>query len=786
MRNLLLLLILALAASCSTTRTVPEGEYLYTGAEVTVNTPDSTLKTKNLQSQLAREIKQRTNRKILGMPIRLWVYNSFGQKSGKKNLGNWIQNTIGEAPKLYDPDATRQIAVNMENQLFNKGFFYPEVKPVLDTTGKKAKVNYEARVLPPYRIDSIQIALDNQFVQAAMRDYAYSEQFTTGKTYQLEVLKQERERISTHLREEGFYYFQPDYLQFVADTMFGERQILLRMEIKEEVEPQFLQPAVIDSIIVFPDFKYTQTGRKDTIVFQDIVFKYNQLPVNPKVIVNSILVDIGDRYSPTRHRNTLGRLSNLSAYRFVNITYDAPPDHPEKLIMQVYLSESTKHSIEGTAGISWASSNYLGPEVTLTYTNRNTFRGSEKMRIYGRGNFNFPLAGAVNTQNYFEEIKGGVEVTRPRIFIPFAEKRKRGNLLRAETNWRLEYERERFRNSLDDPTLQVLIQFFQLTELQEGLARDSTFSPFIAFNTFRFSFGYRWQRQKTIVNELNPLVFEYQPVSFETNDLKTLFQLASAFSGDLESLFYLEDMVLYRPEYTFIYDSRLKRKKVHNYFYRGRISPVVNRVLPDNTDDQVIEFFNNYYVRGENDFRYFLRPGDTDKHTLAFRQVVDITYPLGSDGVFVPFADLYSVGGPNSVRAFRPLDVGPGVTGRDESQVDVLRGKGDIHIEASFEYRYRLTQLFELAAFVDAGNVWLYPRGDQDNDVPGTFRFNKFYQQLAAGTGAGVRLNFGYLVLRLDLAFPINDPARPEGERWVLDNVGFSDANFSLAFGYPF
>jgi outer membrane protein insertion porin family len=249
-------------------------------------------------------------------------------------------------------------------------------------------------------------------------------------------------------------------------------------------------------------------------------------------------------------------------------------------------------------------------------------------------------------------------------------------------------------------------------------------------------------------------------------------------------------MLVFQPDYVFQYDSRKIALRRNNYFYRGRFSVAGNYIIKDDLTALDEGELENFITQFENDFRYFYMP--RPKHTLAFRFITNVAYPF-ADKVIFPITDLYSVGGPNSIRAFYPRSLGPGTLDNRTTtqQFSSLQGKGDVKIESSLEYRYNVTKYIELALFADAGNVWRINKTAVDDET--VFNFDTFVDQIALGTGAGLRIDLSYLVFRIDLAFPLIKPWLPEGERWVGNDIRLRDSDWrrenlvlNLAFGYPF
>ena len=789
-----LVFLVLFAAGCSTTRTVPAGEYLYKGAAVAIEAPDS-ISTKEIKSQLEGLISPRPNRKLLGIPWRLYFYNIFVPKK-EKGLTAWLQRTLGEAPVLYDPQISRSVSNLMDNRLTINGYFDGELRIEVDTSKrKKARITYLAQLkAPPYTLRKYQLSVDHPRLRPALADLPPSKILQAGKRYSLDDLKRERSRIEDWLKEKGYYYFEADFLEFKGDSTVGNHQIDLVLGLKEDIPEANLKPMTIERVYVFPDFDIEQTGIKDSLQLDNIQFFYQNLEIRPQVVLNAIQSRPGDQFEQERLTRTRKRLLNLPYFQFVNIRINRSPLADSLLDMRVLLTPRLPNTIEGTIGLSHKSTQFLGPEASLTYTNRNLFRGSELFRLTGSATFNFPLSD--NISRYYEEIRGEARFTRPGLLLPFLKDQTRSRLIASGTSLKLIYNREKARFPIytDNTNVADLISILRelnLDNLADKLEADSTYASAITINEPQITFGYSWKRRESLIHEINPLNFRFQFSRFEDPELEALLILGALLNGqNLESVLNLQRMFVFQPEYIFLYDGRREQVRRHNFFYRNRTSIAGNEILPIKNDLINRDTFNleSQYLQSEHDFRYFLTPNA--KNTLAFRWVTEVSFPL-SNQLILPFIDLYTVGGPNSVRAFITRGVGPGTTNPDSVRYNLLQGKGDIHLEASIEYRHRLGSYFELAPFLDAGNVWLFKQ-KTTNEVAG-FSFSNFYKELAVGAGLGFRLSLSSLVLRLDLAIPLTIPWEQEGNRWLPDGIRFGDPDWRqkyltwhVAFGYPF
>jgi outer membrane protein insertion porin family len=776
--------------SCSTTKGLEPGEYLYKGSRVTFDSTASKETVKQVGTKLTSLFAPSPNRKILGLPMRLYWYNFFYTEK-EKGLGHSIQNLFGEAPVLLDTEIAGKVDQLMENRLFNNGYFEPAVQIELDTNKQKAVVEYQIKPGPQYTIRSFAYEIGDTLIGQMISPYFRSSLIRLGDPYNLDVLKAERERITALLKNQGLYFFEADYLKFSADTTLGRHEVDLRMHLKENAPESDLSIDYIDEITVYTDYEIGRPLGTNSTYFNGLTLVYDELDMRPSRLRDVIFFDIGERYNPQKHQNTLRRLTNLDYYKFVSMRFDRSPKSDSLLSVKIFLTPKFLHAIEGSAGLALISNQYLGPELSLGYRNRNLFRGAEQFQIRASGNFNFPLRD--DAGNYFEQIQLEASITRPGLGIPFVPTKALPSLIRANTRVQFGLDREKINLKLgSDPEFLDNLFFFGFDDLYNELEQDSTYAPSVSVDKYELSYGYIWQRQPSIQNELFPLRISFQNVRYGNEELKPLLQFVYSLSTEVsdEFLLNLERMLVFQPDYVFQYDSRKIALRRNNYFYRGRFSVAGNYIIKDDLTALDEGELENFITQFENDFRYFYMP--RPKHTLAFRFITNVAYPF-ADKVIFPITDLYSVGGPNSIRAFYPRSLGPGTLDNRTTtqQFSSLQGKGDVKIESSLEYRYNVNKYIELALFADAGNVWRINKTAVDDET--VFNFDTFVDQIALGTGAGLRIDLSYLVFRIDLAFPLIKPWLPEGERWVGNDIRLRDSDWrrenlvlNLAFGYPF
>ncbi|MCG8326804.1 MAG: BamA/TamA family outer membrane protein [Chitinophagales bacterium] len=774
-----LLFFLSICMSCSLSRTLPEGEQIYTGAKIKIKKEGKNFSTAELKSTYTSILKTpKPNKKFMGIYWRLRFYNLFHSKK-KRKVWMWFQKRLGEPPVIYDEQLTEKTEQLFKNRAFNQGFFNTQVKAVVKKRRRKASVKYHVSVEPPYLLSNLSNGVSDSLIRSQINAIRSTSLLKTGELYKLELLKQERERITTALRQNGHYFFRSSDLKFLADTLNSNHKVGLELVLKENVDSINLLPQTIHRIIVYSDLNFEKKDDLpiDTVEYEGLTIISSRELLRSSTLREAIVLRTGKRYSTNDHRATLQRLSFLQYYQFIDVQFTPSSMSDSLLDVTIKLTPRKVITIEGSIGGSIKAGLYAGPEISLGYLNRNLFRGAEQLRINFSGNYNFPLD--VDIASRFEQ-KATIELSKPGLIIPFKKNRWVEEFI-AQTKAAFSFSSDKIKIPLNGTQDFLIEEGF--TNLAERLNADTTFAPFIVLDNYDLSLTYQWRYRPEIQHELTPINIVWQAPRYEVEELRRLLIFIFLLSDEDNSegaLLNLEQMFIFKPNYVYRFDSRLKKLRTHNFFYRGKLSVVGNRLLERNSSI-VRENAESQFLQWENDWRHYWH--FSEKQAFAWRLSTKFSFPFRNE-VLLPFFDLYSVGGPNSLRSFQPRQVGPGSV-EPSGQTFFFTGTGDILLEGSMEWRPKLTSLLELGFFVDAGNVWLF-KGGTRNDDASTFHLDSFYRQLAVGGGFGFRFDFDVLLLRMDLGFPFTKPWLPEGQRWVSDKLQLNDAVFNLAFGYSF
>lgn len=777
-RNWMMLIATAMSVSaCSVTRLLPKGALFYEGATVEIVHPDS-VEVSNLKAQLEAALAPTPTGKF-----RSRMYLKFKTEK-EKGFRHFLSTQLGLPPVYYDPQVTNEVEYLLEGQAINLGYLRARVDatPQIDTSNRTAKVRYTARVGVPYTFDTLYHDIRDSSIARIVRSTTEASTIRAGASYTLDALEAERSRIQNQLRQLGYYFVRPGDFEFLVDTIASEHQATLLLKLKEDVPPTHLRPQRIRRMAILSDYDFNRSlidSLADTTHYEQLDIICAECPLRPEALSEAVFVRPGNLYSPLTHQRTLERMNSFNMFDYINLSYDTVPGSDSLLDARLLLAPRSQRTIEGELGVVFNSGQYVGPEAVLTYINRNLFRGAEYLQIDGNFNYNFFIGGSDSTANpSFGGFSLEASVNVPRMWIPNRHTITSG-FLNSNTRISIGFETEAIPFPLNNPIFIPVIDALELNDLRQALDNDPKVAPRATFTTYSLKYGYNWQPKRHIRHETNPLVVRFQSPSTDEEALITLLRNTNTVQGGGQAgLLRLERMTIFSPDYTYLVDTRLKRPKRNHLFWRPHIAMNFNRLRPVATTASDPADETSTYVQLESDLRYYHR--FREDLSIATRLRAFAGYPFSRRAI-IPYFDLYTVGGANSMRAFRPRGLGPGNVVRDEDNLDFYLGYGNILVEANVELRQRFAGFFELALFTDIGNVWEYRTQDPPSDSD--FSLDSFYQQLGVSTGIGLRLDFDFLLVRFDLAYPAHVPYDRPGDDGGFQ---FNRSNFVLAFGHPF
>jgi outer membrane protein insertion porin family len=755
-----ILLSLFFALGCSNTKYLPKGELLYTGASVKVEDTILTKKEKKeLQTELEGLLRPLPNKQFLGLRPKLWIYNVAGEPKKKKGTRYWLRNKVGEAPVLYSKVDLDYNSAVLRNFIENKGFF--KVRVSADSTAKDKRATAEYTVFPKrqYKIKSVTFPDDSSAIAKEIGKTSRRSLLKVGKPYDLDVIKSERERIDSRLKEKGYYYFNPDYILAQVDSTKGDYEVNIKLKIKGETPAKAKIAYKINDIVVYPNFSILKDSvaykKEDILKYKDFTIIDSTNTFRPRVFDRALYFKKGDFYNRSDHNLSLNRFVNLGTFNFVKNEFKESDSIKNALDAYYYLTLLPKKFIRVEVLGKTNSASYTGSEINVNWNNRNLLRGAELFTVSIFGGADFQISGQ-NKGNNIYKVGGEASLTWPRLITPF--------------------------------NFQGSSEFVPKTKATLGYEYQNRINLY-ALNSFRGSFGYLWKENIRKEHQLDIIEVNY----VSPNHVTPYYLQQVAEDESLSKV--LEKQLIFGPTYSYTYTNTMRKRKKNTFYFNGEIDLAGNITglvtganIKKNDTIKIFDVPFSQYVKMRTDFRHYLKLGKESQ--LASRLIVGIGLPYGNSSS-LPSVKQFVVGGTNSIRAFRARSIGPGSYKDTDTTTTFLPDQsGDLKLEFSTEYRAKLFSIVRGAVFLDAGNVWLV---NNDPNKPGAKISKNFMKELAIGAGAGLRFDLSFLILRTDIAFPLRIPYLPEGQRWVIDDINFGSGSWrkdnlilNIAIGYPF
>ncbi len=804
---------------CDPTKRLSEGQYLLKQNHVTLTGSGAD------RNELAAIIKQKPNKRILGVPLYLGFYNlrdpqlvalerlekdsicaaknveRVAKGKRERRCDHSTRERTSEPPVILDSNLTARSTEQIRLYMKKEGWFNAQVRDTVHyrhrrSIGKKRGRLYKQRKVeveyivdpgPMHRFRNIRFTTDDAAIRAYV-DAAWDESLLkTGARFDTDLLDDERARITADLKELGLLYFSKELIVYVADTSVGtdEVDINLRLERTFEKVDRGLEGTPEGSVYTIKDVTIVTSrgplSAMDTTIYEGYRILHNgPLKYRPKALVGAIFLMPDQRFRQSDGDFTYRRLSGLQVFDRVDLNYDTTglgrpglanarigllPGKPQSVTSELYATNR---------------GGFLGTTISLGYKHRNIFRsfgyikaqmnfGFEAQQSFTSGPSADQTSSNLTNNALFNTLSIGPEVTvgLPRLF----------------TRW--------FSKSSGSRTLfNGVFNYQQRPDFTRTLARGSV--------------GWEWNESSTkfwglYFADLSVIKIPSKSAAFEQFLLVT--------NDPVYTNSYTDHLILNIPRATFTWNTQVDKKRRTNFFLRssGELAGSALRAFKGNAEQFTDSltgrgyytlFGVRYaeYVKLDNDFR--VNHVIHDRSSLAFRVAAGMGVPFGNLEV-LPFESSFFGGGANGMRAWRARSLGPGSYSAPLLSFDRI---GEIRLEANFEYRFKLISYLEGALFTDVGNIWNRRKDPARPDVE--FEFKDFYSELAVGTGVGARLNFDFFIVRFDLGMQTKDPALPIGERWLFQPKDAYEArvteltgrpysyrtqfNFNLGIGYPF
>lgn len=722
---------LSILTGCSVTKFIPENEYLLNKVRITCSDKSVDV------AQYEPYIRQKGNTKwFSALRIPLATYSLAGKDTTK-----WINKTlknIGERPVTIDSTLTRTTCEDLRAALQNNGYLNASVTASAKMAGKsKVDLTYNLTPSKLYHINNVSYDIEDDSIALTLdRLHLASERIKPGEAFNVNRLEQERKTITSILTDNGYYHFHKNYIYYTADSIKGRQLVDIIVHIAKYQDP-----------ITKNDTTHTR------YMINDVTFQGGtdgRLHLRKGVLKENNWIETGKPFSAKALNRTYNNFGKLQAVKYTNIQFKE--SGPGLLDCNIKVIPNNPNSIsfqpEGTN-----TAGDLGAAVSLTYENRNLFRGSEVFSTKLRGAYEAitGLEGYQN-QNYLEY---GIEsrLLFPSFICPFLSSEFR-------------------RRSQATSEISVSYNLQNRPEFHRRV--------FSAALRYRWTDSRQWRSYKIDVLDLNYVYMPWISATFK-NDY-----LDNTDSKNVILKYNYEDLFIMKIGFGMTYNHGNNAFKV-NCETSGNVLNAMSHLTKMSADDSGhYKIFNIAYAQyAKFDFDYTHVTQFDTNNQLAFHAAVGVAYPYGNSTV-LPFEKRYFSGGANSVRGWSVRGLGPGSFKGKDGAIDFINQTGDMKIDLNMEFRTSLFWKFFGAAFIDAGNIWtLREYAEQPG---GQFRFNTFYKQIAVAYGLGVRLNFSYFILRFDMGMKAINPAYDsEKEHWAIFHPNLNrDFAFHFAVGLPF
>lgn len=747
--------------SCSSTKLVPEGNYLLDNVKIEVDDRNDVDRT-----ELYNFLRQSPNHKVLGFAkLQLATYNLSGRDSTKW-YNRWLRR-VGQPPVIYDHSLTDASERQLRLAMVNRGFTHASVSAdtLVKAGKKKIDVVYHIKAGEPHVISSVGYNIPDTAMRALVMTRDRSTALRPGMLLDRNALDEERSTITRRLRNAGYYDFNRDNINYTADTVAGSRNVDITLNIKPVDYKRYL----VRRVVFVVDNNIDDEGEPlphDSIDYHGTTFIYGpDRYLRPSLLDEMCYITPGRPYSARQVERTYEALGRLSIVKYINIEMKPAGTVDDMCMLDayIYLSRNKKQTVsvevEGTN-----SEGDLGFGVGLNYQHRNLAHGSELLSAKLRASYESlsgNLEGLINKR--YTEFAGEVGITFPKFECPFLSKSfKQRRLASTEFSVSANYQ--------ERPEYTRVI--------------------------FGTAWKWKWQQQRRGYTRRQTFdLIDINYVRLPRSTIDFMDQIAP--TNPLLRYSY-EDHFIMRLGYTFTRTNRrMPAANVNSLYVQPYVSTLrvsgetagnllygISHLVGQHKSQGVYKILGTQYaqyVKADIDFTY--TRNINERNSVSFHTGFGIAVPYGNSSM-VPFEKRFYAGGANGVRGWGVRTLGPGSYDARNSVTDFINQCGDIRLDLSVEYRAKLFWVLEGAVFVDAGNVWTIR--NYENQPGGMFRFNRFYKEIAAAYGVGLRFDFTYFLLRLDLGLKAHNPAMNQ-ERWPLIHPRWGrDANFHFSVGYPF
>ena len=819
-----------LLSSCSTTQNIPDGDQLFVGlTKINYERGDSgvpaAVANKNFittQEEVEAALATAPNGALFGssyhrtpFPYGLWIWNAFSGKDGK--VAKWLTESFGKQPVLMswvNPELRAQVA---QTVLHNHGYFHGQVgyNVVTQRNPKKAKIGYDVTMGPLLTIDSISYLGFPAEADSLIKATAHQSLLHTGDAFTAAALDGERTRISTLFRNNGYYYYQPAYASYLADTVSVPGKAQLRLQLANGIAEEARRKYYIGNITVNLQKNFMQEPT-DSLRRRTFTLRYNgkRSPVRPRVVMGAMRLRHGQPYSYDQYLESANALNATGLFSMTDFQFnrrdgldvseidfirelEKPSDFlaltsnlsSRRVSLSPLLSDDTldlvvncvfdrPYDVYFETNFTKRTIGRMGPELKIGFTKRNAFRGGEKLDVNLHGSYEWQTRSSSGDMNTYE-YGADVSLEFPRLVAPFMG----GNQIRRRM------ERMRERGITPNPN-----RWRRVATTMAKVSSDIVRRPgYYKMHIVSGEWTYRWQPSATSRHEFSPLTLKYQYMNSHTEKFDSIIENSPYLAATMSDYF------IPQMRYTYVYASPADKLNPIRWELTlsesGNLTSLAYMAAGKKWNEEDKELFKNPYaqfVKVETDFTKTWQLSQHSQLVGHLNAGLGICFGNSSD---LPFSERFYIGGANSVRAYPLRSIGPGRFLGDyegNRQLSYLLQNGDVKLQANLEYRQRLFGNLHGAVFLDAGNVWL--RKDLEIGIDDLsimfkeayFHFGEFFKQMAVGTGVGLRYDLDFLILRLDWGIGLHVPYETTKSGFYNVDKFSRHQTLHFAIGYPF
>ena len=784
------LLVVILLSACNVTRHIPSDKYLL--QRVNIEEDKSVPRDERIKSdEVTKYLRQKPNKHFLGTDFYTWIYLMANPE--KDNGWNNLKRRMGEEPVYFNMQDTERSASNLKLYLESRGYYSSNVDFKVDTTyrRKRAKVDFTLKQGKPYHIDSITYDFRDRFLEPIILPDTINTLLHKGDVFDITVLDEERQRIALYLKDRGYYNFSVNNIEYLADTLGGDRKVDVTVIIKQNLTGYNSRgEAMYDNNVVYrlrniniePGYnaalaKLSPNYYKDfdSLNYRglDIIFKGKKPNVRQQVLREAVPLYPNYLYNYTQINRIYSNLMAMGYFKSARINFTEVPQDSLKsnfitllgvdsksksapinytreryldcnILCTPTLQQSVKAELEAAT-----TSSFYGLTAKVGYQNRNIFRGAEMLEISGTAGYEYMKAPNSKKRHAMEfGIMAGLSF--PRFLLANYGVKK--NIIAPKTKFEISY------NYQD--------------------------RPYYRRNLSSISWMYSWHNRSNSSFVVRPISINWVDVSYIDdryfNSLQNQY-LKHSFESQL--IMAISGSYVLNKSYKSAPNNHTTVRA--NCEFSGNLVDALSHLFSKPVAGQdyyeLLGIRYSQYVRADINASHKIMFGKVT--ALAARLYAGVAYAYGNSNA-VPFDRLFYAGGSNSMRGWAPRTLGPGASAAPTNVVYPTQ-LGDMKLEANLEFRFPIWDMFHGATFLDLGNIWYIDRKNANYPEGSVFHFNSFYKQLAFNTGIGLRLDIQFAILRLDWGIQLHNPNNPEGQRWI-HNFKWKNTSLNFGVGFPF